>query len=120
MDADGDDLLQEVEEEEGVEIDEDFSLTSGRTGGSYQVRIGPKRSLPVLGLQARAKLISTRAKQIDMGDPPRILRAQLKSTRSDLVANQEIEEKVLPIKLRRFFPDGFYEDWSIKDFKYFK
>lgn len=31
------------------------------------------------------------------------------------IANKELREKKIPLIIRRFMPDGTYEDWKVKD-----
>lgn len=32
-----------------------------------------------------------------------------------LIAKRELKEKKIPITIRRFLPDGTYEDWNLED-----
>lgn len=31
------------------------------------------------------------------------------------IAMKELKEKMIPLMVRRFLPDGSYEDWHVKD-----
>lgn len=31
------------------------------------------------------------------------------------IANRELREKRLPLTIRRYMPDGTYEDWKVRD-----
>jgi DNA-directed RNA polymerase subunit K/omega len=65
-------------------------------------------------------MIAARAKQLELTEnisstiPP----TRLRSTEPQKIALQELEERVIPIKIVRKYPDGTYEVWTIKDFKY--
>lgn len=75
-------------------------------------------SKPILGKLAKARLIVKRAQQLQAGAPPAISRERLRSGELQKIAEQELEERVLPIKIIRRFADGYYEIWPLSDFKY--
>ena len=56
------------------------------------------------------QLLGTRALQISMNAPVMVDLAG----ESDplLIAMKELREKKLPLMIRRYLPDGFWEDWS--------
>jgi len=73
-----------------------------------QVTIGP----PKLTRFERARVVGARALQISMGAP--ILVASPEGVTSPIdVALLELENKVLPITIRRTLPDGTYLDIPI-------
>lgn len=48
-----------------------------------------------------------------MGAPPMV---ELKGETDPLaIAKREMQEKKIPITIRRFLPDGSYEDWSLDE-----
>lgn len=48
-----------------------------------------------------------------MGAPPMV---DIKGETDPLViAKKELQEKKIPITVRRFLPDGSYEDWSLDE-----
>ncbi len=115
-----DDILEEVVDEtepiDEVEIEEDLQVAnSARRKREPSERITP----PILGKYAMAKLISVRAKQLEMNRPSTISRERLKSTAPEKIATQELEERIIPLKIIRYLPDNTYEEWSIFEFKYF-
>ncbi len=61
----------------------------------------------------RARIIGTRALQISMNYPLTIDRGGLIDPIR--IAEKELENKTLPLVLRRYLPDGNYEDWALKD-----
>ena len=61
----------------------------------------------------RARIIGTRALQISMNYPLTIDRGELIDPIR--IAEKELENKTLPLVLRRYLPDGNYEDWALKD-----
>ncbi|MHA2336049.1 MAG: DNA-directed RNA polymerase subunit K [Candidatus Hodarchaeales archaeon] len=73
------------------------------------VKIGP----PILTRFEKARILGTRALQISMSAPPLLDFEEDKDkelTDPLLIAVQELEAKVLPISVRRFLPDGRYQD----------
>lgn len=75
-------------------------------------------SKPILGQLEKTRLISARAARLQEGYLSKIPIERLKSRELQKIARQELEEKVIPIKIIRTFPDGSYEVWEITDFKY--
>jgi len=61
----------------------------------------------------RARILGTRALQISMGAP---ILVELEGETDPLViAQKELREKKIPITVRRYLPDGSYEDWNVDD-----
>lgn len=109
-------VLGEPPELEQPEFEEVFQ---GEVGELSHMRKREERlSKPVLGQLAKTRLISARAAQLQSGALSKIPMEQLKSRELQKIARQELEEKVIPIKIVRTFPDGSYEVWEITDFKY--
>eukprot|EP00808_Paulinella_micropora_P000638 g46525.t1 len=61
----------------------------------------------------KARILGTRALQISMGAP--ILVELNKETDPLDIAMKELKAKKIPIVVRRFLPDGSYEDWRAAD-----
>jgi DNA-directed RNA polymerases I, II, and III subunit RPABC2 len=61
----------------------------------------------------RARILGTRALQISMGAPPMVN----VTGESDplMIAHKELMEKKIPITIRRYLPDGSYEDWTLPE-----
>lgn len=50
-----------------------------------------------------------------MGAPPMV---EVKDETDPLViAKKELQERKIPITIRRFLPNGTFEDWSLKELK---
>ncbi|CDF34728.1 unnamed protein product [Chondrus crispus] len=62
----------------------------------------------------RARILGTRALQLSMGAPP-MVEIQPGETDPLVIAKRELQEKKIPITIRRFLPDGSYEDWPLDD-----
>lgn len=72
---------------------------------TFQVTIGP----PKLTRFERARIIGARSLQLALGAPPFIKVPEDVHNPID-IAIAELEQKVLPINIRRTLPDGQYED----------
>merc|ERR1719204_2499573 len=61
----------------------------------------------------RARVLGTRALQISMGAPVMV---ELQGETDPLeIANKELRVQQIPIIIRRYLPDGTYEDWKIDE-----
>ena len=61
----------------------------------------------------KARLLGTRALQISMNAP---LMVELSGESDPLeIAMKELRERKLPLMIRRYLPDGCYEDWSVEE-----
>ena len=61
----------------------------------------------------RARVLGTRALQISMNAP--VLVDTDKLTDPLQIAMKELREKKIPFVIRRYLPDGSYEDWSVDE-----
>jgi DNA-directed RNA polymerase I, II, and III subunit RPABC2 len=61
----------------------------------------------------RARVLGTRALQISMNAP--LMVPPEGETDPLELAKKELRERKIPIIIRRYLPDGSYEDWSIND-----
>jgi len=61
----------------------------------------------------KARVLGTRALQISMNAPVMVDTG----TETDplRIAAKELRERKIPLIIRRYLPDGSYEDWPIKD-----
>ncbi|KAG9412061.1 DNA-directed RNA polymerases I, II, and III subunit RPABC2 [Aphanomyces cochlioides] len=61
----------------------------------------------------RARVLGTRALQISMNAPVMV---DIQGETDPLkIAMKELAERKIPIIIRRYLPDGSYEDWSIDE-----
>ena len=61
----------------------------------------------------RARVLGTRALQISMNAPALVDTEKI--TDPLQIAMKELREKKIPFVIRRYLPDGSYEDWSIDE-----
>ncbi|KAL6067222.1 DNA-directed RNA polymerases II, IV and V subunit 6A [Balamuthia mandrillaris] len=61
----------------------------------------------------RARILGARALQISMNAP---IMVELEGETDPLeIAQKELRERKIPIIIRRYLPDGSYEDWSLNE-----
>lgn len=73
-----------------------------------------KVSTPYLTKYEKAKLLGVRAQMISNGSPALInVPKHIKSSYE--IAKLEFEEDKIPLLIRRFLPNGSYEDWRLED-----
>ncbi|KAI8619274.1 RNA polymerase, subunit omega/K/RPB6 [Chytriomyces sp. MP71] len=72
-----------------------------------------RMTTPYMTKYEKARVLGTRALQISMNAPVMVdLNGE-----SDplLIAMKELREKKLPLMIRRYLPDGSYEDWAVDE-----
>ena len=68
---------------------------------------------PYMTKYERARVLGTRAQQISMGAPVLV---DLEGETDPLqLALKELREKRMPLVVRRYLPDGCYEDWTCQE-----
>nr|CAG4646751.1 EOG090X0MJU [Macrothrix elegans] len=108
-DAEEDDQMDDIEQvDEDVQID---LLTQGE-GGTTQHQT-KRITTPYMTKYERARVLGTRALQIAMCAPVMV---ELEGETDPLqIAMKELKQKKVPIIIRRYLPDGSYEDWGIDE-----
>jgi DNA-directed RNA polymerase I, II, and III subunit RPABC2 len=91
--------------------DVEFLPPDADSSGAAPTKVTSKR----MTKYERARLLGTRALQISMNAP---IMVQVDTGETDplQIAMKELREKKIPLIVRRFLPDGSYEDWSIDEF----
>jgi DNA-directed RNA polymerases I, II, and III subunit RPABC2 len=93
--------------------EDDGVAGTGGTGGSRGVPRNERITTHFLTKYERARILGTRALQISMGAPPMVN----VTGESDplMIAQKELMEKKIPITIRRYLPDGSFEDWTLPE-----
>ena len=108
----------EEEEEEGEESEERESqiLEQGEEKRGNAITGEARTTTPFLTKYEKARVIGARALQISKNAP---ILVNLNPGESDpiLIAEKELRESKIPFIIRRFLPDGSYEDWSVRELK---
>ncbi|CZT16581.1 related to DNA-directed RNA polymerase I, II, III 18kD subunit [Ramularia collo-cygni] len=99
-------------------------VTSGEAGlvnavktvKSKKIAQEKRTTTPYMTKYERARVLGTRALQISMGAPVLV---DVESETDPLqIALKELREKKIPLVVRRYLPDGYYEDWTCEELLY--
>lgn len=104
-------MTKQLEQEQSDEYQDEFEEELTEDQIRSAITIGP----PILTRFEKARILGTRALQISMGAPV-LIEFEENDDISDplLIATRELEKKSLPISVRRFLPDGRYQDIPIQ------
>lgn len=94
-------------------VDGGKNMQSISTDTAPRESSGPRRTSPYMTKYERARIIGSRALQISLNAPVMV------DTEGDTdpmsIAERELNAKLVPFIVRRFLPDGTYEDWKVRD-----
>ena len=104
------------EEEEESEIRTENMDEESEDQGNKPLKRGEGQTTPYLTKYEKARVIGARALQISKNAP---ILVSLNPGEYDpiLIAEKELRESKIPFIIRRFLPDGSYEDWSVRELK---
>lgn len=85
-----------------------------RAAAGDTVPVPERKTTKYMTKYERARVLGTRALQISMGAPV-LVNPDEKITDPLDIAGLELKEKKIPIVIRRFLPDGSWEDWSVHE-----
>ncbi|KAJ7961728.1 DNA-directed RNA polymerases II and V subunit 6B [Quillaja saponaria] len=73
----------------------------------------PRRTSKYMTKYERARILGTRALQISMNAPVMV---ELEGETDPLeIAMKELRQRKIPFTIRRYLPDGSYEDWGVDE-----
>ncbi|XP_048770592.1 DNA-directed RNA polymerases I, II, and III subunit RPABC2-like [Ostrea edulis] len=101
--------------DEAVETQEDGDQIDILPADQASQPVAPQKRIttPYLTKYERARVLGTRALQIAMCAPVMV---ELEGeTDPLLIAMKELKARKIPIIIRRYLPDGSYEDWGIDE-----
>lgn len=108
-----------VEEEGNIIISGDPSAAANQTKATTKsikdkkIPNEERTTTPYMTKYERARVLGTRALQISMNAPVLV---DLEGESDPLqIAIKELREKKIPLIVRRYLPDGYYEDWSCEE-----
>lgn len=100
-----------IEEREIIEIDPIHEPQEIEITGKGKIQMGP----PTLTRFEKARIMGARALQLSLGAPPFIEIPENAKTSLD-IAMEELEQRVIPIVIRRSLPNGDYQNIPINFF----
>jgi len=117
---------EDQEENPAANGDEDNVVVSGDPSAAANAIKGGDKSMkdkkipenersttPYMTKYERARILGTRALQISMNAPVLV---DLEGETDPLqIAIKELREKKIPLIVRRYLPDGHYEDWTCEE-----
>ncbi|KAI8844767.1 RNA polymerase, subunit omega/K/RPB6 [Chytridium lagenaria] len=103
-----------VENPEGnVEIISDENANDGPTDIAAEIPKEKRMTTPYMTKYEKARILGTRALQISMNAPVMV---DLNGESDPLaIALKELRERKIPLIVRRYLPDGSYEDWAVDE-----
>lgn len=99
-----------IRQREIIDIDEQHEAVELTADG--KILMGP----PTLTRFEKARIMGARALQLSLGAPPFIDIPASAATSLD-ISMKELEERVIPITIRRVLPNGDYQNIPLFDFK---
>ncbi|XP_047946261.1 DNA-directed RNA polymerases II, IV and V subunit 6A-like isoform X4 [Salvia hispanica] len=122
MDGGYEDEPPEPELDEGAEVEEDNTLADdipdaeegdGDEKQEQEAVERPRKTSKYMTKYERARILGTRALQISMNAPVMV---ELEGETDPLeIAMKELRERKIPFTIRRYLPDGSYEDWGVDE-----
>ena len=112
--------FEQEEEEEDSEIREQNmdEESENQQKQSKLFKRGEGQTTPFLTKYEKARIIGARALQISKNSPILIPTENLGGETDPIViAEMELREGKIPFIIRRYLPDGSYEDWPVKELK---
>uniref|UniRef100_A0A1I7Y7N1 DNA-directed RNA polymerases I, II, and III subunit RPABC2 n=1 Tax=Steinernema glaseri TaxID=37863 RepID=A0A1I7Y7N1_9BILA len=115
MDYDGDEFgddeqMDDLELEQAEEDGERVQLVDTE---EKVVPSAERVTTPYMTKYERARILGTRALQIAMGAPVMV---ELEGETDPLeIARKELKDHKIPIVIRRYLPDGSFEDWGVDE-----
>ncbi|KAK4431525.1 F-box protein [Sesamum alatum] len=122
MDGAYEDEPLEPEPDEGAEVEEDNNNAEdgpdpiegeGDEKQEAEPVERPRKTSKYMTKYERARILGTRALQISMNAPVMV---ELEGETDPLeIAMKELRERKIPFTIRRYLPDGSYEDWGVDE-----
>ncbi|KAL4559164.1 hypothetical protein LXL04_031298 [Taraxacum kok-saghyz] len=110
------DLEEGAEEEiDGDKPDEDVpdALLGDDDKEEQEAVEKPRKTIKYMTKYERARILGTRALQISMNAPVMV---ELEGETDPLeIAMKELRQRKIPFTIRRYLPDGSYEDWGVDE-----
>ncbi|XP_057547215.1 DNA-directed RNA polymerases II, IV and V subunit 6A-like [Amaranthus tricolor] len=107
--------IEEGEEEENVQPDDDLNdpIIEGEDREAEAKEKQQRKTSKYMTKYERARILGTRALQISMNAPVMV---ELEGETDPLeIAMKELRQHKIPFTIRRYLPDGSYEDWGVDE-----
>uniref|UniRef100_A0A0E0LKA3 Uncharacterized protein n=1 Tax=Oryza punctata TaxID=4537 RepID=A0A0E0LKA3_ORYPU len=107
--------IEEGAEEEPENNNEDAvdDVVGGEDDKEQEKTARPRKTSKYMTKYERARILGTRALQISMNAPVMV---ELEGETDPLeIAMKELRARKIPFTIRRYLPDGSYEDWGVDE-----
>jgi DNA-directed RNA polymerase I, II, and III subunit RPABC2 len=107
-----------IPEEEESEIRTENMDEESEDQGNKPLKRGEGQTTPYLTKYEKARVIGARALQISKNSPI-LISTEIRGDETDpiKIAEMELREGKIPFIIRRYLPDGSYEDWPVRELK---
>ena len=105
--------LVAADQNNNLVINGEGAPTHSADGSGPRESTGPRRTSPYMTKYERARIIGSRALQISLNAP--VMVDTEGETDPMAIAERELNQKLVPFIVRRFLPDGTYEDWKVSE-----
>jgi len=105
--------FDDVSDEEYVDTDNGKKEESFTIKNFKEIKNTVKMTNPQITKYEKTQLIGIRAQQLSTGALPLVDIGDLSDTVK--IAEKELMERKLPLIVRRYMPNGEYEDWTIDE-----
>ncbi|KAG6862151.1 DNA-directed RNA polymerases I II and III subunit RPABC2 [Termitomyces sp. Mi166 len=100
-----------ADHDQEMNTEETSAAGAGLTGERQPNKV--RVTTPYLTKYERARILGTRALQISMNAP--VLVPLDGETDALQIAIKELSQRKIPLVIRRYLPDGSFEDWSVSE-----
>ncbi|KAK9451843.1 DNA-directed RNA polymerases I [Limtongia smithiae] len=108
--AEGDDAAADLDAANIVAINQQTQAAQKKAQRQLAIPKEKRTTTPYMTKYERARILGTRALQISMNAPVLV---DLEGETDPLqIAMKELAQKKIPLVVRRYLPDGCYEDWG--------
>ncbi|CAO2835040.1 unnamed protein product [Amaranthus hypochondriacus] len=107
--------IEEGEEEDNVQPDDEMNdpIVEGEDREAEAKEKQQRKTSKYMTKYERARILGTRALQISMNAPVMV---ELEGETDPLeIAMKELRQRKIPFTIRRYLPDGSYEDWGVDE-----
>ncbi|KAK0198926.1 subunit common to RNA polymerase I [Armillaria mellea] len=102
-----------ADQDQGMATGEDETVAVGAGLAGERQPNKVRITTPYLTKYERARILGTRALQISMNAP--VLVPLDGETDALQIAIKELSQRKIPLIIRRYLPDGSFEDWSVSE-----
>ena len=115
-DEEDDENLDDIEDDENtINISENHKFEIVSKDKTYErLQSRKKETSPLMNRFEITKLIGIRAQQLACGMQP-CVSFDPDITNTEFIAIQELLQKKMPLIVRRYLPNGVYEDWRVNE-----